>query len=288
MPVHLFRLLDEGVEVRPWLERQLVGPDLLEVVRELAALRDGGGAGDASAALPAGRRGEVLEHGLSALTDDEVQALFRRPELLLQLQEWVLVDGGPYWDGVLSGCAAGLAATPPPLAPPRPRPPVRRSRVWAFVTHAGVAAAAAAVVWLLVRPHPASPPREEGGGIAAASADAVLPTLAEQIDRQWAAVRRREDTAAALREMRQTCEALLAAPLPQLSQPERAAVRHDLARLEREIESQRRALEQGGDRWRARAALDSRVNLLISRRWRDPQDLPDSDSDPDDLPGLDT
>jgi hypothetical protein len=283
MPPHLFGLLQEGIEVRPWLERQLVGPDLLDVVRELAALHGSEAEAGAEAVLEA-RRPEILERGLAALTDEEVQALFSGPSALLRVQEWVLVEGGPYWDGVLSGLAA-LPPAPLPVPTTRKRPARGRLRPWTFASHAAAAAAAAAVVWLLVGTRSASVPGDGSTEVTAATpADAVLPTLAEGLDRRWSAVRRRDDAGAALREMQQTCAALAAAPLPQLSESARAAVRHDLARLQQEIEAQRRALEQGGDVWRVRAAVESRLNALLSTRWRDPEDLPESGSDPDDLP----
>ncbi len=103
MPTPLLALLDDEASVRAWLEIQLVGPRLLEVVRDLTQLtseRTGDGA--ASATLTS-YQGAILERGLAALTDEEIQVLFRNPSLLLRVQEWVLVDGGPYWDGVLSG-----------------------------------------------------------------------------------------------------------------------------------------------------------------------------------------
>jgi hypothetical protein len=84
--------------------------------------------------------------------------------------------------------------------------------------------------------------------------------------------------------MEQTCATLAAAPLPQLSEPARAAVRRDLDRLRGEIERQRRLLGQGGDVWSVRAAVESRVNSLLAGRWRDPEDLPEAEGDPEDLP----
>ncbi len=281
MSIHLLGLLDGEVAVRPWLERQLTGPDLLDVVRELTALH---GAGDGRPSFLEARRAAILEQGLTGLSDEEIETLFRNPSSLPRLQELVLQDGGPYWDGVLSGAASHSLPTP------SPRPPVRRARprylrTTSLVTHLAAAAAAALLVWLLAgtRPPPATP-RGEPQLTEAASADAVLPTVAEQIDRKWSAVRRQADADAALREMEQTCEQLALAPLPQLSEPARATLRHDLAQLTQLIESQRITLEKGGDSLRARAVVECRVNTLISTRWRNPGDLPDSAADPDDLP----
>ncbi len=117
-------------------------------------------------------------------------------------------------------------------------------------------------------------------------ADAALSTLAGQIDTEWSGARRQADTASALRTLQQTCEALANADFSQLSDSARTAIRQDLLRLTREVESRRRTLEQGGDVWQVRAEVDSLVNCLLSRRWRDPEDLPEVNRDPDDLPGV--
>jgi hypothetical protein len=284
MSAHLLSLLQEGIEVRPWLERQLVGSDLLNIVRELTAVH--GPETDAGPVwgLLTRRRPEILERGLAALTDEEVQAVFRSPSSLLRLQEWVLTDGGPYWDGVLTGSAAA------PYAPlPLPTPPfLARARsfpLWYLVSHIGVAAAAAILVWFLAGNKPVSMPATGSVDLAATTpADAVLPTLAAQIDHRWSELRRQADAASALWEIQQTCAVLAATPLPQLSDPARAAVQHDLDQLRREIERQRRVLERGGDLRKVRAAVEYRVDSLLSARWRDPADLPESDRDPDDLP----
>jgi hypothetical protein len=279
MPVYLLRLLREGVEARPWLERHLVGPDLLDVVRELVAVHGDGAGVDATPLLD--RRSDILERGLGVLTEDEIQGLFRCPSLLLQVQEWVLLDGGPYWDGVLSGSAASPLT--PTLSPRRPQ----FAYLWSILSHVGVAAAAVAIVWFLfwIQTTPVVPTRATP--MAISSADAVLPILAEQLDQKWAALRRAPDTDAILSDLQETCDALAAAPFPQLSESARASLRRDLARLRREIEAQRRLVAQGGDPWRARAAVESRVNILISTRWRDPGDLPDAEDDPEDLPSSD-
>jgi hypothetical protein len=282
MPIHLLDLLREGIEVRPWLERQLVGPDLLDLVRELTVLHGNAAGPDAGAVFQEQHRSEILQRGLAALSEEQLQRLFRNPALLLQLQEWVLVDGGPYWDGVLSGSAT-LPIAAPSLVPRTSARP-RSFRLWPFASHAGVAAAAAALVWLVVAPKPVRDVVEQKVDLAAAPADLLLPTLGRQMDEQLCAARHEQEALTALQEMQTTCATLAEAPLSQLSESARTAVRRDLAWLQKEIESQRRRLEQGAEVWQVRATVESRVHSLVATCWRDPSDLPDLGQDPDDLP----
>lgn len=95
-----------------WLERALVGLDLPVVIMELAAI-----AGD-PAGLPEVPPGSVrswlgsdatavLQQGLDRLPRRKLDELFRRPGLLLGLQELALTEGGPYWNALV-GQDAGL------------------------------------------------------------------------------------------------------------------------------------------------------------------------------------
>ncbi len=255
-------------------------------MRELTVLHgDGAGPGAGEAFLEQ-HRSSILDRGLAGLHEEEIQTLFRHPALLLRLQEWVLVDGGPYWDGVLSGAVTLPFAASSVIPTTSGRP--RSFRLWAFASHAGVAAAAAALMWFLVGARPAGKHAQEKMDIAAAPADLILPTLGKQLDEKLCAARQEQEALTALQEMQDTCATLAAAPLFQLSESARIAVRRDLAWLQKEIESQQRALEQGADVWQVRSTVESRVHSLVASRWRDPSDLPDLGQDPDDLPTGDT
>jgi hypothetical protein len=89
---------DEPAELPAWLEGQLLGFDLAALVAELEAIHGDPGA----KALPMDRilgsdRAAVLQRGLSALPRDRLREFLRHPGRLLDLQELVLVEGGPYW-----------------------------------------------------------------------------------------------------------------------------------------------------------------------------------------------
>jgi hypothetical protein len=83
-----------------WLERQLVGLDLADLVAELEAVHGSEAARDEPGDLDAllgDRRDAVLERGLSAVPSETLRRLLRRPRLLLDLQERMLISGGDHW-----------------------------------------------------------------------------------------------------------------------------------------------------------------------------------------------
>lgn len=96
--------LAEPADRARWLEERLVGLDLAPVIDELVMV---GGAPaeqeDASAEAARSWLGAdtsaVLEQGLGCLPVRKLDELFRRPGLLAGMQELVLIEGGPFWDG---------------------------------------------------------------------------------------------------------------------------------------------------------------------------------------------
>lgn len=93
---------DDPADMAAWLDRQLAGADLHEVVAELAAVH-GAAAGRRPAdadevsrwlgpALP-----DVLARGTGGLDRRRMGELLRAPRLLPGLQELVFVEGGDYW-----------------------------------------------------------------------------------------------------------------------------------------------------------------------------------------------
>lgn len=107
---------DDPAEMPAWLDRQIAGADLHEIVAELAAVHGaapGGGSAEADEvsrwlgpSLPA-----VLARGTAALEGRRVGELLRTPRLLPGLQELVFVEGGEYWQD-LAASAASAAGLP--------------------------------------------------------------------------------------------------------------------------------------------------------------------------------
>jgi len=89
---------DEPAELPGWIEGQMLGLDLAALVAELEAIH-----GDAGTEAPAldnllgTDRAAMLERGLSALPLEGLRQFLRQPRRLLDLQELVLVEGGPHW-----------------------------------------------------------------------------------------------------------------------------------------------------------------------------------------------
>jgi hypothetical protein len=101
MKAVILGLPDDEHEVPAWLERQLVGPALEELVAELSEIV--GNAPEPEGVLRSvlgDRFDAVLSDGLKVLPEDEIQRLLARPGLLLQLRDEVLDAGGEYWDRV--------------------------------------------------------------------------------------------------------------------------------------------------------------------------------------------
>ena len=96
-----------------WLDQQLVGMSLGQLVEELRILRDAQDKrpADVKNRVEAGPkilnqiltpeiRRKVLDHGTSALSQAEIQGLFSSPETLLDLQEDIFINGGKFWQTV--------------------------------------------------------------------------------------------------------------------------------------------------------------------------------------------
>jgi len=88
---------DDPPSLARWLDEQLVGDRLGELVAELA----GAGAEPTGRQTLSGLLGDtlpaVMQRGLAAASPELVRGLLRQPRALLELQERVFLAGGPYW-----------------------------------------------------------------------------------------------------------------------------------------------------------------------------------------------
>jgi len=114
MTLLALELPEESAELPLWIERQLVGLNLRQLVTELTAIgqmaTDDATARQSSppaTTTPADAaqwlgdsKGTVLADGLRGLPAEKLSELLRQPRLLGSLQELVLVEGGPYWEEV--------------------------------------------------------------------------------------------------------------------------------------------------------------------------------------------
>jgi hypothetical protein len=96
---------DDPGELPTWLDRHLVGLDLAALVAELTAVHGRGQAPTLDEVLGS-QRPAVLADGLAALPRPALRQLLRHPALLVELQDLVLAEGGPYWEQLTGGSAA--------------------------------------------------------------------------------------------------------------------------------------------------------------------------------------
>jgi hypothetical protein len=89
---------DDPAGLPGWLDRHLVGLDLAALVSELEAVH--GSVAMESVPLEqvlGDRRSGILAQGLTVLPPNRLRTLLRHPRLLPDLQELILIEGGPYW-----------------------------------------------------------------------------------------------------------------------------------------------------------------------------------------------
>lgn len=238
----LLELPNDVADWPVWLERQLVGLRLAEFVDELELISGAKGAGPALDEVLDRQAPQVLARGLSVLSEVQTRTLLQHPRLLLDLQERVLIDGGDYWrtversadhDRQVADAWPQLAAelnSPAPQATVSAQGPgqggasprsSRRQAVWVTLAAALLIAATA---WRL-RPEPAPTGWgwDRSGALAVAlPPDQYLNHLADSAN-EW--FNKRPESADALaqrlREFRQGCDALIAAPHTTLAKADR-------------------------------------------------------------------
>jgi len=290
MTLVLATIPDETADLPAWLEEQLVGGDFQALATELAAIHDAEPPADSvrdylGDSLLAG----VLARGFAALPEYELRSLLRQPYHLLELQEIVLLEGGPYWDAVTlrKDFRARLAVSRErlevaffgPLAEPvepnrraekRPR---SRSVLFAIAATAALVFVATLAGTRYLAPPP-GPSSAWGWAKAAAFPSnldrrAYLTHLADEAD-EWFAERPTDAKAAAQRiaEFRTGCTKLLAADHPQLTATDQTWLRERCRTWGRAIDDQLAAVKETGDAAAALAATDATVRQL-SKALRD-------------------
>jgi hypothetical protein len=97
MPFTGLDIPDNNAELAGWLESQLVGLGLADVVAGWQAFRPVSERAPGLDEVLGDARPAVLVRGLSALAPAQLKTLLQHPRLLLPLQELVLVEGGAHW-----------------------------------------------------------------------------------------------------------------------------------------------------------------------------------------------
>jgi hypothetical protein len=91
---------DDPQLIPGWLERHLMGVELGELVAELEAVHGPAETPTTLDKVCGQEFSQILEHGLSVLSREQVRRLLKQPDLLLELQEQALIHGGAYWASI--------------------------------------------------------------------------------------------------------------------------------------------------------------------------------------------
>ena len=97
MKLHVMQIPDDSAALAGWLADQLVSPHLGDLVAELRAVHGKSPAGPDLNRLLGANKQQVLQGGLEGLPQATLSHLLTHPDLLLELQELVLTEGGVYW-----------------------------------------------------------------------------------------------------------------------------------------------------------------------------------------------
>jgi hypothetical protein len=273
-----------------WLERQLVGLRLAELISSLEAFHPPVGAPPRLEDLLGTEADAVLTRGLSPLSPLQLQQLLAHPRLLLELQERVLRDGGEHWrrlplttehQQLVDETFAQVqnqtvsptvtAATPP--AQTSGGAAVRRIPWRQLLAIAALVVVVVGGWWRSAR---FSPPAagwgwERPGALAFnGSAREYLEHLANTAE-EW--FRKRPESAPELQrrleEFRRGCDVLLVAPHPPLAEGDREWLRERCRAWRDKIDGHLAALAAGGDVPAVRDAADTTVrNLMKALRER--------------------
>ena len=97
MKIHAMQIPDDPAALAGWLDEQLVGPHLADLVAELRAVHGITPAGPDLSRILGANKQQVLHAGLKGLPPATLSQLLTHPDLLLELQELVLTEGSGYW-----------------------------------------------------------------------------------------------------------------------------------------------------------------------------------------------
>src|SRR5689334_2462276 len=83
-----------------WIERRLFGAALPDVIATLQSMRPATNDDLTLADVLGEHASAVAEKGLATLPADRLQQLMNHPELLYELRDWTLIEGGDHWTRV--------------------------------------------------------------------------------------------------------------------------------------------------------------------------------------------
>ena len=239
MSLELLEIPDDVLHWPGWLERQLVGLHLRDLVTQLKLISDNRPSPTIEEVC-----GEQLEqlfqNGLVVLSARQIGRLLEHPDLLLELQERVLLEGSSYWQQVprsdehlalvesqrlnievnlqASANHTTLRKTPDDVYKSLTTRVPRRT--WHILAVAALLMLVLGVTWLRMQRTPWGFERQDV--LAAKVTDGAYFTLLAEAAGEWF-LKRPEDTPALVRRLKdyeRGCQTLSASTLTQLSRPD--------------------------------------------------------------------
>jgi len=268
-----------------WLDEQLVGDRLGDVVDELTALGTARTPEKSLTDLLGSVRAELLARGTVALPEPVRRRLLQSPGYLLELQELVLLEGGDYWqtlprprrlvDAIGRSREAILAAvrSAEPILPTVKPARQGRGRLRWSVSFAAAACLLIGgfVVWQQTRP-----PEKQSEAVAwgwakpgalppAASANEYYAALAAGGE-QWFNQRPddRASLAKRLNELRQGCSVVIASDHPPLSPDQQQGLKDRCSKWAAQFDAALVRLENDEDPVAVRTDVDAVVTKLVA------------------------
>ena len=284
---------DETAELARWLEEQLAGDDLGSLVAELRA---GHPADERDATSLESHLGNnvnvILTQGLNGIPATLLRGLIAHPGLLLELQERILIDGGPHWSRrtpsvtetdalarVWSNVSAAISAESKPsvnrVTTPAASPAGTRRASWIGTLSL---AAATFLIGVILRgqwPIGPQPPAVAQTGWGWNKPDALKSDVSREVylanladgASEWFKKRPETPTALAVRigQFRQGCSMLLLAEHKPLSVSDRKWLRERCSAWAAKLDGHLTDLEAGGNVESIRVAADQTITTLIEK-----------------------
>lgn len=293
---------DDTTALAGWLQSHLIGLELAPLVAELEAVHGPVREVLTLEQLLGSRREAVLARGLEALPAERLRLLLVHPRLLLDLQESILISGGPFWGELAASEAMGseqgtvlertwkkvetsLTLVPEHGVSGRTKAAPSPPRLLRFPGRGLVSLAAAAMVlvavfiagrWsregILQPPSPSAPVVSNGWGWSRpdalpqnASPRAYFTHLADAAH-EWFNKRPDDSLALARRiaEFRQGCSRLILSQHQPLSAGDRTWLVEKCRAWAAKLDTHLAAVEAGQDPLKVRAEADETINKLIA------------------------
>jgi len=272
MTIYALEIPNDDAAVPRWLEQQITGPDLQQLVAELRAVESAEPAPDLNQVLGASLD-QMLEQGLGILSAEQRTMLLAHPELLYELQELVFASGGDYWLNQLTHDSDRRAAQTvwpkiqkaiEPTATPASGAMNRRNVIVALLTMAAVFLIGFFAMNSLSGPSPYGW-NKPGVFEVALEKPAYLNHLADRAN-EWFDTKPEtaDQLASRMKQFRESCDKLIAAKHLQLNDDDRAWLKERCGVWAGKIDASLAKLNADPSQLKAvNAEMDETVNKLM-------------------------